>query len=393
MASNTQTNLFDTYEGVQITTSTDMVKSFTLKSKPGDDPGLAKVKNDFNYRLKAIAKLKDEIEKLPKVFALLNEKFNITAKPTEELFVKSRRELIETMEVAFNRKSFSKNEREHIRFLMLEELNSISEMGYEYDEKYREYFDMDTPGGVSPEAEEIFQEIVNNMMGMDVDIQDVIGEERLSPEGFEEKYGAELREKAKELEEREKNQKQQRKQMHTGKEEEGGPDLNSHFIKIYKNIAKKIHPDLEQNATIRKEKQKLMQELAHAKDNRDLFQLISIKLKVEKIENKEMVLDEVYLKLYADRLLEQKKDLEADISVLKKQSGKNSWLHQNFHAPHPKTTLKRLEAYRDDLLIGIDQCKELNNSLKTVKGIKKYLRAERDDIDDRMFYDIFGTYY
>ena len=390
MARNTQTNLFDNYEGVQISTSTDMVKSFNVKVKPGDDPGLRKLKHDFNHRLKAIAKLKDEIEKLPKVFVLLNEKFNKTAKPTEELLVKSKLELIETMDGAFNKKSFSKNECEHIRSLMLEELNSISEMGYEYDEKYQEYFEMDMPGGVPQEAEEIFQEMVNNMMGMDVDIQDVIGEERLSPEAFEEKYGAEMREKAKAFEEGQKDQKQQRKSMKTGKEEVGGPDLNLHFMKIYKNIAKKIHPDLEQNATIRKEKQKLMQELAHAKDNRDLFQLISIKLKVEKIENKEMVLDEGYLKLYAERLLEQKKDLEADIFILKKQSGKNSWLHENFHAPHPKTTMKRLEAYRDELLAGIDQCKELNKSLKTVKGIKQHLRTERED-DDRMFYDIFGT--
>ncbi len=391
MASNTQTNLFDDYEGVQVSHSTNIVKTFNVKVKPEDDPGLRKLKQDFNHRLKAIAKLKEEIEKLPKVFALLNEKFNKTVKPTEEGLVKSKLELIETLDSAFNKKSFSENEREHIRYCMLDELNSISEMGYNYDEKYQEYFEQDIPV-MHEEAMEFFRDMVKNIMGMDVDVNDIIGEERLSPEAFEEKYGEEMKEKAKAFEEGQKNQKHQQKRMQTGREELGGQDLDLHFMKTYKNIAKKIHPDLEQNAAVRKEKEKLMQELAHAKDTRDLFQLISIKLKVEKIENKEVVLDEVYLKLYAERLLEQKKDLATDIFVMKKQSGKNSWLYQNFHAPHPKTTMRRLETYRDELLEEIDYRKELNNSIKTVKGMKLYIRQEME-VDESMFYDIFEADY
>lgn len=392
MAKNNQINLFDTYEGTQLSSSSNIVKSFNVKANPGDDPGLRKLKHDFNHRLKAIAKLKDDIEKLPKVFALLNEKFNKIIKPTEEDLVNAKLELIETIDSAFKKKSFSKSEREDIHSFMLHELNNILEMGYEYDEKYQEYFEKGMPGDMPEEAEEFFQEIVNNMMGMDVDIEDIIGEERLSPEAFEKKYGKEMNEKANAFEEEQKNKKKQPKNRKIGNEEVHTADLNLHFMKTYKNIAKKIHPDLEQNAAIREEKQKLMQELANAKDNKDLFQLISIKLKVEKIENEEVVFDEAYLKLYAERLLEQKKDLETDIFVMKKQSGLNSWLYQNFHAPHPKTTMKRLEAFREKLLVEIYHCTELNKSLKTVKGMKEHIRTERE-VDDSMFYDIFAADY
>ncbi|MDT0645741.1 hypothetical protein RM545_03485 [Zunongwangia sp. F260] len=391
MASNTQTSLFDTYENVQLPSSTDIIKSLNIKAKPGEDPGLSKLKHNFNHRLKGIAKLKDEIEKLPKVFAMLNENFSKIVKPTEESLVKSKLELIETMDSAFNKKSFSESQREYIRSLMLRELNSISEMGYEYDEKYEKYFEMDMLE-MSEGSTEFFQEMVNDMMGIDVDIEDILGEKKLSPEAFEEKYGKEINEKAKAFKEEQENQKQQPKSRQTATKELGEPDLNLHFMKTYKNIAKRIHPDLEQNATIRKEKEKLMQELASAKDDLDLFQLISIKLKVEQIENKEVVLDEAYLKLYAERLLEQKKNLETDIFVMKKQSGRNSWLYQNFHAQHATTTRKRLEAFQKELLSENDYYKELNKSLKTVKGMKEHIRAERK-VDDSMFQDIFDVNY
>src|SRR5690606_34958548 len=156
-------------------------------------------------------------------------------------------------------------------------------------------------------------------------------------------------------------------------------------MKIYKNLAKKIHPDLEQNEEIRKQKEKLMQELAHAKDKKDLFQLISIKFKVDKIEENEEVIDENYLRLYADRLLEQKDELEMNLYLLKKQSGPNSWLYENFHAQHAKTTVKRMEKYKNDLEREIEKNVKLAKSMSTVTGMKQYIRKKRE-LEDTFFY-------
>lgn len=385
MINSKQTGLFDNYEGVQLASSTNMVKSFQVKESPEDNPSLRKLKKNFNHRLKAIAQLKEDIEKLPKVFASLNGEYNKLIKPSEDRLLACKLELVEVIDMTYSKKSFTDNEREDIRSFMMEELNDLSEMGHEYDSKFQKYFQFDK-FAESAESMDFMNEFISNMMGIDVDIKDIIGEGKLSPEDFREKYGKEMGEKEKAFKDEQRAHKQGRQK--TGSKEGDGPDLNLHFMKTYKSLAKKIHPDLEQNPEIRKQKEKLMQELAHAKDNQDLFQLITIKLKIEKIENNETVLDEIYLKLYAERLLEQKQALEMDIYVMKNQSGVNSWLYKKFHALQAKTTVKRMEAYRHELEEDIEECKELTKSVKTVAGMKRHIRETRET-EDGMFLDLW----
>lgn len=385
MTNNKQTSLFDEFEGVQLATSTHMVKSFNVKLSSEDSPSIRRLKKNFNHRLKAIAKLREDIEKLPKVFALLNGRFNKIVKPTEDRLIASKLGLIEVIDKTYSKKSFTDNEREYIRSFMMDELNGLSEMGCEYDEKFQKYFQLDKLAE-SEGSMEFMQEMINNMVGMEIDIKDLMGDEKLSPEEFKEKYGKEMEDKAKAFEDKQHSSKQGGK-INRAKEGDE-PDLNLHFMKTYKSLAKKIHPDLEQDAVIRKQKENLMQELAHAKDNQDLFQLISIKLKIEKIENNETVFDENYLKVYADRLLEQKQALEMDIYVMKNQSGHNSWLYQKFYARHTNTTIKRMQTYQKELETGIGQCKELAKSLKTVAGMKKYIREVRE-MEDDMFFELW----
>ncbi|HET8754033.1 MAG TPA: hypothetical protein VFM59_06695 [Salinimicrobium sp.] len=384
MSKNKQIELFDTCEEAQGSEPANIIKSINVTAKPEDNPGIRRLKKNFNYRLKTIGKLRADIEKLPKIFSGLNLKFNEIVKPTEKLLLESKLALIETIDKAFHKKSFSKMEHEQINEMMLEQLNGISEMGYDYDEKYQKYYDFQEPD-IPEESKEFLQEMAKKMMGVDVDIEDMMGEKKLSPEDFEAKYGEEMRKKAEAFEKEQKEQERKKKEQ-AGEADK--PDLDLHFMKTYKNLAKKIHPDLEQDAEIRKEKELLMKELSHAKDNRDLFQLISIKIKVENIENNEVVLDENYLKLYAERLLEQKEDLERDIFIMKRQSGTNSWLYQNFYARHSKTIVRRLEKYRDEQLMRANYWREVNESIKTVKGMKQYIQ-ETMEPEDEYYFDFF----
>lgn len=386
MANKIQTSLFDDYEGTRLSASTNIVKSFKIKANPNDDPGIRKLKHNFNHRLKAISRLREDIEKLPIVFAGLNKKYNKIVKPTEERLLAGKLALVEAIDKTYAKKSFSDRERDYMRYFMIEELNNISEMGYEYDSKYDKYFELDNL--IDPEVSvDLIQEMISTMMGFDVDVDDIIGSGKLSPDEFEKKYGKELNEEAKAFEEEQKANKRTRNKGRANSGDE--PDFNLHFMKTYKSLAKKIHPDLEQDATLRDGKEKLMQELAHAKDNQDLFHLIAIKLKIENIESNEMVLDETYLKLYAERLLEQKQALEQDLFIMKKQPGMNSWLYQNFHAMYEKTTLKRLEKYKDGLELDIEESQQFTQSIKTVQGMKLYIKAMKKTEQEQIFYDFY----
>lgn len=380
MSENTQIYFFDTCEEAQVSEPAKIIESYNVTAQPEEDPGIRRLKKNFNNRLKAIGKLKNEIEKLPKIFSGLNENFNKIVKPTEELLVESKLDLIKTIDEAFQKGSFSKIELEQINSFMLEQLNGISDMGYDYDEKYQKYFNH-MKLNVPEEIKDLVQEIAKKRMGVDVDIEDLMGDKKLSPEDFETKYGEEMRKKA--AFEKEQKERDRQKMIHSGEAEK--PDLDLHFMKTYKNMAKKIHPDLEQDAAIKKEKELLMKELAHAKDSRDLFQLISIKIKVEKMEKNDVVWDENYLKLYAERLLEQKEELERDIFMMKRQSGTNSWLYQNFYARRSMTTVRRLEKFRYEQLIRTYHWRDVNESIKTVKGMKRYLKEMRELEDENHF--------
>lgn len=386
MANSKQISLFDNCESVSLETTTNLVKVFNIKQNSQDNPALRKLKHNFNYRIKAIAKLKEDIEKMPKIFSFLNKKFNEIGKPVHDKLLESKLELIEVVDKVYGKKSLTENERDFICSFMANEINTISEMGHEVDLKFHKYFQLDKLAK-SPESRGFVEEMMRNMMGMDVDLNDIMGEGKLSQEDFEKKYKKQLEEKEQEEREFEKNsEKHNQRNKSKGLKGENDLDLNRHFMKIYKNLAKKIHPDLEQNEEIRKQKEKLMQELAHAKDKKDLFQLISIKFKVGKIEENEEVIDENYLRLYADRLLEQKDELERDLYMLKEQSGLSSWLYQKFRAKHPKTTIKRMMSYRSELEEDIAQQKQLARSFKTVSGMKRFIRTSIEQEDRFYFY-------
>ena len=203
----------------------------------------------------------------------------------------------------------------------------------------------------------------------------------MGPEEFAEKYREDFEKNNRGFQGNGKNKRKRTEKIRTTED----IDLNAHFMKTYKSIARKIHPDLEQDSEIRRQKEKLMQELTNAKDNRDLFMLLSIKLKVEMIENREITIDENHLKIYAEKLLEKKKELEQDIFVLKHHSGWNSWLYQNFYALHTSTTIKHMDNYKTGLEEETEQGLELGKAAQTVTGMKKYIREINPYEDDNIF--------
>lgn len=80
---------------------------------------------------------------------------------------------------------------------------------------------------------------------------------------------------------------------------------------IYKQLAKVLHPDLEQDPVRRAEKEKLMQELTVAYRAGDLHTLLRLELEFIHREQGDLIrLGEDKLKIYCELLTEQAKDLE-----------------------------------------------------------------------------------
>jgi hypothetical protein len=369
MSSKRQLNLFDTTEGLRLSDNTSIIKLFSLEISKDDDPGLTKLKKNFNHRIKAIQKLKEDLEKTSQVIRELNKSYNKHVKPTQEELTAHKLQALDTMHTMFHKKTFSWSKKETIRGLILDEIDLLRQDGIEVDVKYEEYFNVDFTN-VDEGVKDSLGELFHMLTGMDVDIEDFLGDHKLSEEEVRRKYADQINEKIREEEADQGKSRGKSKGENIADSEE---DYIHHINKLYKSLAKKTHPDLEQDEYIRKEKELLMQQLAHAKDTKDLFQLISLKLKIEKITNQDTIIDENYLRVYADKLLEQKKELEMDLWILKTRSGFQSWLYQQFYSPYKNTILEKLKRHKDVLLEQINDYKIIIEAGKSVKAFNRFL--------------------
>lgn len=85
-------------------------------------------------------------------------------------------------------------------------------------------------------------------------------------------------------------------------------------VSIYKQLAKVLHPDLEQDPVLRERKQALMQELTKAHREGDLHTLLRLELEWIKREEGDLErLGDEKLDIYAELLEEQVEELQAEI--------------------------------------------------------------------------------
>jgi hypothetical protein len=135
---------------------------------------------------------------------------------------------------------------------------------------------------------------IKQQFGFDIDIEDLNRTSFNSEEEKEahkEKY-REFFEKYKEAEaqdfenffnrsRKQTNAKSKAKQNKENRLAEAEKLLNTDINKLFKDLAKLIHPDREQNPELREKKEVLMKELSNARDNSDIADILRIKMLVD----------------------------------------------------------------------------------------------------------------
>jgi hypothetical protein len=92
---------------------------------------------------------------------------------------------------------------------------------------------------------------------------------------------------------------------------------NKSLSTIYKELAKELHPDLEQNPQVRKEKEEIMKRLTAAYDNKDLTTLLVIRSEwVDNESGSASCLSEETFKVYNSILKDQIKKLQFEHETL-----------------------------------------------------------------------------
>jgi hypothetical protein len=159
-----------------------------------------------------------------------------------------------------------------------------------------------------------------NDFGVDIDLSDIkpgMSEETLAAKAAE--TMARLRGKIEEKQQpssprRRKNQRQIEKEERQRQAE----DLRKKTVAtIYKQLARVLHPDLELDAALRRQKEVLMQELTVAYRNNDMLTLLRLEMEwIEREEGDIARLTDEKLAIYNQTLNEQVQNLERELYEL-----------------------------------------------------------------------------
>jgi hypothetical protein len=170
---------------------------------------------------------------------------------------------------------------------------------------------------------------IKNQFGFDVDIEEINKTNFSSEEekqAHKEKY-REFFEKYKEQESQEfedyfnqrtrkektKSKAQQEKEKKLAEAEKL---LNTDINKLFKDLAKLIHPDREQEPELRAKKENLMKELSNARDNSDIADILRIKMLVDDLlpnNSSELSLNDSSIKRFVSIIKTKISDLEKTI--------------------------------------------------------------------------------
>ena len=116
---------------------------------------------------------------------------------------------------------------------------------------------------------------------------------------------------------RKRAQQKQQQQKEQALKEKHATDLTTiNTAELYKTLAKQLHPDLEQNETIKEHKVKLMQQLSEAKINKDLMAMLRVQAQAKDYitqDELEKTFSLEKLKTYNKMLTKQKVKIEQEV--------------------------------------------------------------------------------
>ncbi|MDI3318527.1 hypothetical protein [Pinibacter soli] len=343
-----------------------MQKSLIIK---GNQTKIGKAQQAFNGLIRKIEKLRLAIQQNT---LLLDDKmrfYNSEMSKLERELLEAKKEIVKELYKAFKSKAYKGRERSLLRSIISDHLEDIME-DEELDEELQRIFSgvekMDYQEMKSREFETEKEKLeqVFNMYGFDVNsdaFKSAKSKDDLLKETF--KMMADLEKKGEENKER-RSRKKSKKQLEKELIEQQKEELHGKNIgRVYKQLAKMFHPDLESDPEKKIEKEELMKQLTAAYDSKDLHTLLRLELEyIYKEENNTANLSEEKLKIYNEVLKEQVAELESELHMLP--------MHPQYRALHAfvKRPQDITELNLNDKKLRLDSM--LRNMKKAVENLR-----------------------
>jgi len=367
-----QPTLFDILPEIEpTTTNTLIIGKQTAKT-------LSKSQQIFNRLSQKIENLQDKLQNKTKILDECLMFYGNVIHPLEQEMVILQKEVTKLLYKFYMNNKFvignlGNKKRQILKDIISVQLDNIlcgdkNEPDEEIKHIYQNIF------GVSYEAvaKEGFSEIINEMesmfsnMGLDVDLSDIdikSGEEDIfrKIKEIEEKAKRDLENEQASQGVKKKTKKQLAKEL---KEQQIEEARNRNISSIYKQLAKVLHPDLEQDTAIKIEKESLMKQLTAAYETHDLHMLLRLEIQWIHKENSHLeTLSENKLEIYIQLLKEQIKELEEEHYMLShhpRYLPLNDFYHES-SLPNIQILTSKKNQIKE--IIG-----SINNSIQRLKG-------------------------
>jgi hypothetical protein len=285
--------------------------SITKKGKAKLTPN----QSAFNRLTAKIEKLRKSLDtqrsQLDKALLIYGNEFH----PLRKLLQQKQRNLISIFWKYYHEGNINRKNLVHLRHILKAQLdNYLSHSEEPADEELKEIYTElqgedyeDAERRMHEEAKEGFMENLKKM-NIDVDMEGV----DMQDEAAVAAKMAEIKQKIREKEEvKKQSNKKYKKELKSRGEEEQDELKQKSISTLYKQLAKFFHPDLEQDAALRAEKEILMKELTVAYEEKNLHAMLMLELQWIHKENEHLAqLTDEKLNVYLQLLREQEGTLE-----------------------------------------------------------------------------------
>ncbi|MCW7470946.1 hypothetical protein [Leptospira kanakyensis] len=276
-------------------------KPITVKTEEtliwtGTSSNQTKAQKEFNDALRKHKEILEHSKEIEPLFQMVNETYLKEVLPELEKQKKLERMRFELMcSILLEEKlSFGKVQREFLRRYLLDICTDFILEDPNFYGKFRDQLETKFERMERLRYKNQMESKIKNTFGVDIDLDDLNRTQFDSEEDrelHEEKY-REFREKYEEYRadyfrgRGSKSNERKKSKSQTEKEKkilESERLLSTDINVLFKNLAKRIHPDKEQDPVLREKKAKLMTKLSGARDNMNIAEILEIKMQVDEL--------------------------------------------------------------------------------------------------------------
>ncbi|PJZ44229.1 hypothetical protein [Leptospira brenneri] len=347
-----------------------------------------KAQKEFNDALRKHKEVLDHSKEIEPLFQMVNETYLKEVLPEIEKQKKLERKRFEVMcSILLEEKlSFGKMQREFLRRYLLDICTDSILEDPSFYSQFRDQLETKLERMDRLRSKIQMESKIKQKFGFEIDLDDLnrtqfdSEEERSS---HEEKY-REFREKYEEYRSdyfkgsrSKSSSKKSKAQMEKEKKIlESERLLSTDINTLFKNLAKLIHPDKEQDSILRERKSKLMTKLSGARDNMNIAEILEIKMQVDELlpnQQTDVSFHDTSIKRFVGIIKSKIRELEDSI----RQRFFSHPLMADF--PEKKITKETLTAYltrvkKDNVMVTLAYEKEVEQLTKEPKYIKEMIK-------------------